>query len=76
MHVIYDNNSIFSHPNLKIKSVNNSTDYAGKIKVDDYTQIQNISIKSGFLATIIVPIVRQLWGVLELHQVLRPAEIQ
>src|SRR6187401_2552811 len=27
MHVIYDNNSAFSHPNLKIKSVNNNTDY-------------------------------------------------
>ena len=34
MHVIYDNNSAFSHPNLKIKAVNNSTDYAGKIKID------------------------------------------
>ena len=35
MHVIYDNNSAFSHPNLKIKAVNNSTDYTGKIKVDE-----------------------------------------
>lgn len=35
MHVIYDNNSAFSHPNLKIKAVNNSTDYAGKIKIDE-----------------------------------------
>ena len=35
MHVIYDNNSAFSDPNLKIKAVNNSTDYAGKIKIDE-----------------------------------------
>ena len=37
MHVIYDNNSAFSHPNLKIKAVNNSTDYAGKIKINELT---------------------------------------
>ena len=35
MHVIYDNNSAFSHSNLKIKEVNNSTDFAGKIKIDE-----------------------------------------
>ena len=35
MHVIYDNNSAFSDPNLRIKAVNNSTDYAGKIKIDE-----------------------------------------
>ena len=35
MHVIYDNNLAFSHPNLKIKGVNSSTDFAGKIKIDE-----------------------------------------
>ena len=35
MYVIYDNNSAFSHSNLKIKEVNNSTDFAGKIKIDE-----------------------------------------
>lgn len=35
MHVIYDNDSAFSYPILKIKAVNSSTDYAGKIKIDE-----------------------------------------
>jgi len=35
MHVIYENNSAFSDPNLKIKAVDNSTDYAGKINIDE-----------------------------------------
>jgi alkaline phosphatase D len=35
MHLKYDNNSAFLHPNSKIKWVDNSTDFAGKIKIDD-----------------------------------------
>jgi alkaline phosphatase D len=35
MHIKYDNNSEFTHPNSAIKWVNNKTDLAGKIKVDN-----------------------------------------
>ena len=35
MHIKYDNNSEFLHPNSAIKRVDNITDLAGKIKVDD-----------------------------------------
>ncbi|HEY7226976.1 MAG TPA: alkaline phosphatase D family protein [Nitrososphaeraceae archaeon] len=35
MHVKYDNNSEFLHPNSAIKWVDNKTDLVGKIKVDD-----------------------------------------
>ena len=34
MHVKYDNNSAFLHPNSTIKRVDNTTDFAGKIKID------------------------------------------
>src|SRR6266508_5327433 len=35
MHIKYDNNSAFLHPNSTIKRVDNTTDFAGKIKIDD-----------------------------------------
>jgi alkaline phosphatase D len=35
MHMQYDNNSAFLHPNSKIKGVDNTTDFAGIIKIDD-----------------------------------------
>ena len=76
MHVIYDNNSAFSHPNLKIKAVNNSADYAGKIKIDELQSNTKYLYKVWFSSNDNRTIVRQLWGALELHQVLRPAEIQ
>jgi len=35
MHIKYDNNSAFLHANSRIKWVDNTTDFAGKIKIDD-----------------------------------------
>jgi alkaline phosphatase D len=35
MHMQYDNNSAFLHPNSRIKGVDNTTDFAGIIKIDD-----------------------------------------
>ena len=76
MHVIYDNNSAFSDPNLKIKAVNNTTDYSGKIKIDELHSNTKYFYKVWFSSNDNRTNSSSIAGALELPQILRPAEIQ
>lgn len=51
MHIKYDNNSAFLHPNSTLKRVDNTTDFAGKIKIDDLNPNTKYFYKVWFSST-------------------------
>ncbi len=57
MHIEYNNNSLSSHQDSKIKWVDNTTDFTGHIKLDELTSNTKYFYRVWFLAPIIILIV-------------------